>query len=491
MENKLYKLFALVLVIMLLTISATALFGCNTTSDEPSKPPIDLPRPTQPETPDPQPPQPVSSDPETDFADWLVGYKHASTYDGAYTVNKDERCAHVGEYSRVYRNTDFSSYEGNKYFSVGQTYYSDQDGNLKEEPDSASLLCIKTVDDNGTQRNKRIYIYANDSHATCEGSWVRPTEAKTAGHNKMLGQLSYLVDCDVDTVTAYEQALKAFYERIGGDGSECETKIKVTRYSDNSVELTANIRWTFYLDYYIKDNPDYILTERAYVFNFVVADGRMVEVDRTSVETHRYNTENKFSLTTVNESYRVEYTFYADAYESINMTTDVTQNEYTSLLNWVIGGYVHGTIVEPLVGAKYTAEQALKDFVEADILHKDFEDDSVSYESLFSLYADEAMTVPFTGFDAIEEFPSIYVKVTPPKDTAVVVCIYREYDGISPLVNMCLYKGGDTFSIGKFEFGSHLWYYQALSIDGVPLDPPSPTKFVVEAGKTYVVVVEN
>ena len=96
MENKLYKLFALVLVIMLLTISATALFGCNTTSDEPSRPPIDLPQPTQPETPDPQPPQPVSSDPETDFADWLVGYKHASTYDGAYTVNKDERSCRRG-----------------------------------------------------------------------------------------------------------------------------------------------------------------------------------------------------------------------------------------------------------------------------------------------------------------------------------------------------------------------------------------------------------
>ena len=174
----------------------------------------------------------------------------------------------------------------------------------------------------------------------------------------------------------------------------------------------------------------------------------------------------------------------------MDMTTEVTQNNYTARLNWVIEGYDYGYCSFPLVGERYSADKAIDDFTSAYIIERDFEIEGVAYESLFSLYADEAMTVPFTGFDAIEEHSTIYVKINAPEGTAVVLSLYRYNDSLRVL-RVCICDGGDNYTVGD-QGGSysHLKNYNVVSFNGEEWDTPAPAKFTVESGKVYVIVVQ-
>ena len=116
----------------------------------------------------------------------------------------------------------------------------------------------------------------------------------------------------------------------------------------------------------------------------------------------------------------ISYEFASEKYNAFDMTTDTTENVYTARLSLVIEGYEYGYFDYPLVGEEYTLEQAKNAFSSSYIIERDFENVEVEYEDLFTFYTDKEMTQLFTGFDAIEEYPTLYVKINQPQDTALI-----------------------------------------------------------------------
>lgn len=490
MKKKLYKLFAIAIAVMLVLTLCTALLGCDKTPDETPKPTPDQPDKSQPTDPEPNPPQPKPSDPKADFAEWLVGHKNTLAYNGVYTVRSTDKYIVTGDEAMSNMDEVTETRDGNKYLRLRRTYEMDADGNVATTPIGTDTLCIKVVDDNGTMRNKRLEASNSaDGENSREGAWVRPTEADEIITYRVPSKLTFIVDLKEDTLSAFEHALAEYYKQVG-ESTDYQVTAETVRNEDNSVSLVARISTTYADGYIAKDDADYVDSAVSITATVTMADGKLVRTENVMTMEHRFKVAKKNVSMWESTIYNVEYAFAEEEYAAVDMTTEVTQNNYTARLNWVIEGYDYGYCSFPLVGERYSADNAIEDFTSAYIIERDFEIEGVAYESLFSLYADETMTVPFTGFDAIEEHSTIYVKINAPEGTAVVLSLYRYNDSLRVL-RVCICDGGDNYTVGD-QGGSysHLKNYNVVSFNGEEWDTPAPAKFTVESGKVYVIVVQ-
>lgn len=426
---------------------------------------------------------------DENFAYWNIGRKHALNYDGAYasavagtafTSNED------GEGNYIV--TALETVDGNKFLRTKRTYEVGADGKADESnPVDGRDICIKVVDDNGTLRNKKVRVEYDGDEVTREGSWVRPTDATDETlHNSPKVLCAEFADLDDSSFAKFVAAAKTFYAAQSG----ADVTITLVRNDDNSVSLKATFAMEERYDAF-EDDKDYLKSTTEATNEIVVKNGKLVG------RVEDYDARDLFSVASKNTVYiqkqttKIAYTFDETAYAAFDMSTDTTENHYTSLLKCYINGYYYGYLTFPLVGEPYSKEQATEDFAAAYIIKRDFHDDTVEYKDLYTLYSDAEMTTPFEGFDAIEEHATIYVKLNLPENLSMAICLYEE-NGETRFKCAMVCDDGGNFTVGNQGEGiySMLPDYDCVSVDGVALDKPGSTKFTMEAGKTYIVVVK-
>ena len=422
-----------------------------------------------------------------EFSDWLVGLNHAISYDGAYTtVSTGTSKQTVGGKTYQTKSIATESYESSKFLRITQSYAYDEKGNIEGTPYRTDSECVKVVEDNQVQRNKRVRVSESDTTER-EGAWVRPSYAQEVTKHYSPAVVSSLSEFKGKTLND----LKKMIDERNEDGDDAGTIAVYTKTNkDKSISLIVNREMNSVESAMGTEECEYLRSEMKMTLNVTVSGGKIVK----GVMTYTINTicsdATKNVSMQMEEVSLISYEFASEKYNAFDMTTDTTENVYTSLLNLVIDGYEYGYLDFPLVGEKYTLEQAKNAFSSSYIIERDFENVEVEYEDLFTFYTDKEMTQLFTGFDAIEEYPTLYVKINQPQDTALIFGLY-ESDGKQKLKRAYICDAGDTFKVGDQGEGlySHEPEYNAVSINGTPLEKVGPTSFVVEANKTYVVVM--
>ncbi len=422
-----------------------------------------------------------------EFSTWLAGLNHAANYDGAYTtVNTSTSKQTVGEKTYHAKSITTESYEDSKYLRVIQSYAYDENGNLEETPYRTDSECVKTVEDNQVQRNKRVRVYETNT-VEREGAWVRPSYAQEETKRHSPAVVSSLSDFEGKTLND----LKKMVAEWGEDEEESGIVSAYTKTNkDKSISLIVNREINGVDSGMGAGDSEYLRSEQKITLNVTVNGGKVVKGVMTYTMNAFYSDTTKNVSIQMEEVSLVSYEFATEKYNAFDMTTDTTENNYTARLSLVVEGYEYGYFDYPLVGEEYTLEQAKDSFSSSYIIERDFENADVEYEDLFTFYTDKEMTQLFNGYDAIEEYPTLYVKINQPQDTALIIGLY-ENDGKQKFKRAYICDAGDAFKVGDQGEGlySHEPEYNAVSINGTPLETVGPTSFVVEANKTYVVVM--
>ena len=426
---------------------------------------------------------------EENFAYWNVGRKHSLNYDGAYTSAATGTSTETsGKDVSSYADAVLETADGNKLLRTNRTHAIGADGKTDESKvTEGDDICIKIVDDNGVSRNKKVRVEYDNGEVTRKGSWVRPTKASEETlHYSPKRLCAELVDFDDSSFAKFIGEAKAFYVAQAA----ADVTITIVRNDDNSVSLKATLAADEKNPNYTSDK-DYIKTTIEMGYEIVVKEGKIVyRVDDYAVH-ELFSVENKNTVYIRKQTTEIAYTFDEVAYAAFDMSTDTTENNYTSLLKCYINGYYYGYLTFPLAGEPYSKEQATADFAAAYIIERHFHDESVEYKDLYTLYSDAEMTTPFEGFDAIEEHATIYVRLNLPENLSMAICLYEE-NGETRFKCAMVCDNGGNFTAGNQGDGvySMLPGYNCVSVDGVALDEPGATKFTMEAGKTYIVVVK-
>lgn len=413
---------------------------------------------------------------EENFRELLVGLGYTLTYDGDYTYASD------------YKSTD-----GEKVLSIfylveslsGQRYYQKEKlcavppmgGDLTQRYET--VVAVKTVDVDGVERIK--YYHRMDD--TAQGTYKKPSF-----HPSEIAR--YLPErwfdfCFLSSATSYE----SFCEEIVSQNLErfgyTVTNIAVTRTDDGSVRLSFRAAAEGDFDAGNYEGAGYLKTAYANDFSFFVKDGKIVSYFGS------YRTDIFFEDETKNEAYfdeetiRLSYAFDTETYDAISVETETTNDEYVSGYEFIVEGhralYSMGNIP---VGKTVTPEDItlfLSDYNSSYLFVPTVPEE---YRSMFKVYTDEAMTIPFTSTVTPEAGVTLYVKLEVPEGKAVVMTILERNGGQA--IHLCYLR--DVGEDKTFRTSYVMQGNRVLTVDGVDVpDGETPPDIPLTENRVYKV----
>lgn len=257
---------------------------------------------------------------EENFAYWITGRNNALNTIDNYSVVHEGVAKTEGALNSEFRAVEERA--GNKYYFEEKDYVAiNGQSTLMQE----SLIAIKVVDDNGTDRTKIFYKYvypSQENPVQKSGYYVNEDCAKT---QVKMTPLETLNDCVVEEGDTYLELVDYLKQNLGDD-----VVYTFVRNSDGSV--TLNISYDFsdtHEDYQGEEGETYesIGTN---TISMTVLNGRLVKVEKLSVfdcvfndTTRNYSAEKTEKMTYTYDSFDEAY------YNSISVETETTV-DYTN-----------------------------------------------------------------------------------------------------------------------------------------------------------------
>lgn len=177
---------------------------------------------------------------------------------------------------------------------------------------------------------------------------------------------------------------------------------------------------------------------------------------------------------------KIEYSFDEEKYNSLDITTERTTNEYYGVIDFFVENLtLPYHCREYLVGYDVTAGEmstylaTLPGFMASYSME-------IETDKLFAFYKDEAMTQEITNM-TMEEKMTIYAKFTLPEECSVILTAFKIKSGNERVhVTYLVDKGY------KFTHANYFPQYSIYEIDGKE-NSEDDVEFVCKANRAYVV----
>lgn len=211
-------------------------------------------------------------------------------------------------------------------------------------------------------------------------------------------------------------------------------------------------------------------------------DGRKITGFVTDLhDTNIY--DNKKEVVRYNRTLNYSYSFDQKLFDGISIETDVTENDYYGLVNFMIEGYPLRYHDYAYVDTVYTAKEAT-DYL--DTLIAFIISSRESNADCIALYLDEKYTIPFVEKEIEnDDGLNIYVRFEMPENLTAVICIFD--NGERSWVYLVYID--ETGSV--FKAGTMYSEYKIKTINGEKWKEGDSTDIVCEGGKTYIIVFDT
>ena len=425
------------------------------------------------------------------FAYWIAGIKHASTATDNYTTTKIEMNGETGQTIDLYKTVEARN--GNKYYRVE---YSGEK-NLATGEESAlefdRMEIVKTVSDGEKIRTK--YFYKNidsDGSEDKSGAYVSPRYAEENNGESPARSLSnYDLLLKATSVEELRTLFESDYKEDGGTSQSSKENdiitVSITRNADGSVTIELKIQ-------YESQEVDWDEVEYTEIgvesIRYVVKDGKLVSFVDDLKFANKYADESKNSSEI--EFMTIDFVydeFDEEFYNSVDVTTDNTTNEYTATVYVKVpNADSYFLFTEAYVDETLSVEAIYED-IESDL---DFLVDMRGIR-VFELYADKDYTVLLTDFTVEDKEYNFYLKFTPPEGKALVVTLFKEkrknYD-TGEEYEIIVRHTAYLKDIGTRFFATSVHDgHKVLEIDGV--ENPEYLSFVCDENRVYYILYEG
>ena len=428
------------------------------------------------------------------FAYWIAGIKHASTAEDNYTMTKIDMNGETSQTVDIDKTVEARS--GNKFYSVE---YSGEK-NLATGEETAFefdvLEIVKTVSDGEKIRTKYFYkdIDGNGSENK-RGAYVSPRYAEEYNYGSPAKSFyNYKLLLKAATVEELRTLFEADYKEDGGGTSQSSREndiitASMTRNADGSVTIEFKIQ-------YESQETDWEDVEYTEIgvnsIRYVVKDGKLVSYADDLRFTNKYADETKniseIELTTIDFVYDE---FDEEFYNSVDVTTDNTTNEYTATV------YIKVPNADSLF---LFTEAYVDETLSVEAIYEDIESDldflvGMRGIRVFELYADKDYIVLLTDFTVEDKEYVFYLKFTPPEGKALVVTLFKEKrmkyeNGEEYEYEMIVRHTAYLEDIGTRFFATSVHDgHKVLEIDGVA--DPEYLSFVCDENRVYYILYEG
>lgn len=347
--------------------------------------------------------------------------------------------------------------------------------------DGGKTCVLKSVLDGGARRTKYFQSETDENGETQKaGSYVSPSyideEDLDYPPDKQIED--YGIEEGKDRVGLISGIEKALEE----EGIEAPA-ITFTRNPDHSVTLKISC---FYETEETDDDTGESYNVASYIDLYLIAkDGKIVGITDDFRDEAKYEDSAKNFTEKYTRTKKISYEFAQSEYDSIDISTDVTPNMYYAAVSVRVENYDRYFIyTDSLVGETVT-RQTLIDYINAATVYFLIGNDE--NEQLFELYADEAMTIPFTSLALEKEESEVYFKFVLPEDKAIVLAVFKEEreDKIVDILRLAY-----VWDVGeRFYPRERFRNYIVLSADGKEVTDCS--SFVCEENRVYAVTYDG
>lgn len=443
-------------------------------------------------------PQPKKENDGDDFACWSEGINYSAAVDDNYVCEYSDNKKYIGaDVEAGMKSEGTEAHFGNKYYRVEKEYTVDG-GN--EALDRSRTVAVKEVNENGKNRTKKFELQKNgDGETNKRGSYVNPTTAKDCVQNS---PEQMLYGYGFENAEDFDGAVAGFTEWWYGDSTERTDKLtaSIKKNADGSVSAIFKGEYT----YTRRGFDGEFKGDCAVTIEFAVKDGKFVKYKEISNGEYKLESDPTKNYTeTDTREYTFEYgAFDEDFYNSIDVTTEETYDEYCANVNFYIEGYLYPVTMRLPVGESADAEDVKAALVDWDenqtfntLIGSQDQEKNERFMNALTVYTDAAMSKPLESITAEEysdEAPqyNLYIKITPPKDAAWVIS-YVESNNIKGLYVIRRIQGAMNNNDGTFTFnaGSRLDDYPVIKADGE--DPSADGKYVFEGGSLHIFYCEN
>lgn len=467
-------------------------------------------------------PHPRKESDNDKFAYWIEGIRYSVTVDDNYTFSgkgtETYRYEAYGETRTYYEETEARS--GNKYYRFAENYDVDESGDKTLV--YSEISSIKVVDDNGVIRTKK-YDYSKEEgeEAKARGSYVAPDTAKEKAE---YSPKQYLAESGFDKATTSEEVFTSFTEWWYKEKEERNDKLSfsVKRNSDGSVSAIFECKYTAKWDQseatFVGDCND--------VFEYVVSGGKFVKYKERSkyVCTCADNPSLNYTETDDSESTFLYGAFDEEYYNSIDVTTEETGNDYYGYVYFYMEGYLYPVTMYLPVGKTADTEAVKAALVDWNrncnyntlIGKLDYGDSVYDYATdeekaewieeskaknakftdALAIYTDSEMTKPFQSI-TMEEYTgdnapeyNLYIKITPPEGDAWVISYVESNNNKGTFfiryIQSCAHYQDGTL---RFDANQRLSGYPVIKVDGG--EPSEDGQYVFESGSLHILYCEN
>lgn len=471
------------LTILTLTSTTFSLMGMTSCGKEPSSSSITTTTPpTSSITPTPTTSSTTTSTSEQDLlAMWVQGYAFSSQYEGDYTI-VDSFQELDGNNTLLEETEQTEGGSGYNYFHTRKVKERTENGNMSVV--NFDTIVLKPVLDNGVERTKLYTETLDEGEIVKEGSYVAPDYASYYFEDSTIKFRIYedFVDCGTDANEFLNDLNRVFLNKENYEKEPDDVKWK--KENDGTISLTIKIA-DEYVDTYEEEKD---ATYQKSYYNdeiiYYVKDGKIVSSQCSYQNGNIYEDETKNYSGTYKIHTEYRYEFDQEMYDSFDIETDETINEYYGHVRFIVEGYNFlFSDSSCLVGENYTAEQSiqyLSDLLNFIIHPREIE----SPNEFLALYTDKEMTQPFTSM-TMEEDVTLYVKFVLPEDWAVVITLFKRMDGYVRIQLAYLQKVGSTFR-SNYVFQD----YTVLEIDGKEVKEGDSVDILLAENRVYTVLYD-
>lgn len=290
------------------------------------------------------------------LSDWNSAIQYAETFNGTYEALTTSE---ESENNVVYLKESVEvAADGEKFYSLFVSSELNEETNQFEE--EKELIVIRSVNDNGTIRNKYYSEHTSEGKTEKEGYYVSPSYATR------LDDESPTVDNYGDFFVGGE-TLDAIQEKLKDQFSNSENlqDLQIRRNEDLSVSLTFLLKEER-IDEYL-DAKGYLKTISDYRAEVKAKDGKIVEIYTSMESTDIFENEADNILFHSSSTKQFNYdTFDEKKYNSFSIETETTENKFYAYVNFDIHGYdFRYEDTESLYGDTYTKEKSNSIFISA------------------------------------------------------------------------------------------------------------------------------
>ena len=369
---------------------------------------------------------------------------------------------------------------GDKYASVYKeisTPYNEETTTFEE------IAALKPVTVNGKERKKWVsFITESDGSKQNEGrlksalfdlemvAWYMPTD-----------WFEYLcMDVSGDTFEEYAAAFIQAYNEDNADYNNQTSDVTLKRNADGTLTF-GFVASGAYKAPWIQE-AGYQQTVFYCKYEIILDGSRITKLTSYNKYDYVYEDEAQNNWEILIENYEYGYSFDSALYESVPTETDTTVDEVTSSTIYVyINGYKYRYSMSDIaLASTVTLDDVLNHLSDGgEGLSKPLFNIRFVDKSLFKVYTDKEMTQEFTSLNVTDEIYTLYVKMTPPSDKAIVMCL-REY-GESRSIDLCYLKDlNTTYNPAN--------YYPVIEIDGTAISNNEYYTITCSESRIYVIV---